>query len=152
MAADKPLIIECDRNTDFLDDPADGFDSCVALYLSFPGYLNYMPFLLYVLDKDSKEVMILMFFLSLLSIFGAYSMDVIISTLFGVNIDSLNSPQDPLVENIKKLFKFDFFDPFMLCLGTWTTIFYFFLLHFLLPFPTSSLSLLFSFRKCSFEI
>uniref|UniRef100_A0A452TXF6 Cytochrome P450 3A n=1 Tax=Ursus maritimus TaxID=29073 RepID=A0A452TXF6_URSMA len=45
-------------------------------------------------------------------IFGAYSMDVITSTSFGVNIDSLNNPQDPFVENIKKLLKFDFFDPF----------------------------------------
>ncbi|KAB1263706.1 Cytochrome P450 3A29, partial [Camelus dromedarius] len=29
------------------------------------------------------------------NIFGAYSMDVITSTAFGVNIDSLNNPQDP---------------------------------------------------------
>ncbi|XP_035920679.1 cytochrome P450 3A12 [Halichoerus grypus] len=45
-------------------------------------------------------------------IFGAYSMDVITSTSFGVNIDSLNNPQDPFVENTKKLLKFDFLDPF----------------------------------------
>nr|XP_004417575.2 PREDICTED: cytochrome P450 3A12-like [Odobenus rosmarus divergens] len=46
-------------------------------------------------------------------IFGAYSMDVITSTSFGVNIDSLNNPQDPFVENTKKLLKFDFLDPFL---------------------------------------
>ncbi|XP_031288388.2 cytochrome P450 3A29 [Camelus dromedarius] len=48
------------------------------------------------------------------NIFGAYSMDVITSTAFGVNIDSLNNPQDPFVENSKKLFRFDFLDPFLL--------------------------------------
>ncbi|XP_032728516.1 cytochrome P450 3A12-like isoform X2 [Lontra canadensis] len=46
-------------------------------------------------------------------IFGAYSMDVITSTSFGVNIDSLNNPQDPFVENAKKLFRFEFFDPLL---------------------------------------
>ncbi|XP_015412832.1 PREDICTED: cytochrome P450 3A12 [Myotis davidii] len=48
--------------------------------------------------------------------FGAYSMDVITGTSFGVNIDSLNNPQDPFVENIKKLLKFSFFDPYVLCI------------------------------------
>ncbi|KAM9210123.1 cytochrome P450 3A4-like isoform 2-T2 [Dugong dugon] len=48
---------------------------------------------------------------TLKSIFGAYSMDVITSTSFGVNIDSLNNPQDPLVQNVGKLLKFSFFDP-----------------------------------------
>nr|XP_020042948.1 cytochrome P450 3A25-like [Castor canadensis] len=44
-------------------------------------------------------------------IFGAYSMDVVIGTSFGVNVDSLNNPQDPFVEKAKKLFSFSFFDP-----------------------------------------
>uniref|UniRef100_A0A2K6FI76 unspecific monooxygenase n=1 Tax=Propithecus coquereli TaxID=379532 RepID=A0A2K6FI76_PROCO len=52
--------------------------------------------------------------LSLLSIFGAYSMDVITATSFGVNIDSLNNPQDPFVEKTKKLLKVDFLDPLFL--------------------------------------
>uniref|UniRef100_A0A8C8SEU2 unspecific monooxygenase n=1 Tax=Pelusios castaneus TaxID=367368 RepID=A0A8C8SEU2_9SAUR len=44
-------------------------------------------------------------------IFGAYSMDVVTSTSFGVNIDSMNNPNDPFVKEIKKLVKFNFFDP-----------------------------------------
>ncbi|XP_004442896.1 PREDICTED: cytochrome P450 3A12-like [Ceratotherium simum simum] len=52
--------------------------------------------------------------INLKDIFGAYSMDVITSTSFGVNIDSLNNPQDPFVENAKKLFGFDLFKPFFL--------------------------------------
>ncbi|XP_057606339.1 cytochrome P450 3A12-like isoform X1 [Hippopotamus amphibius kiboko] len=64
---------------------------------------------------DSTLVMILIVhvFLSLLSIFGAYSMDVITSTSFGVNIDSLNNPHDPFVEHTKKLLRFDFLDPLL---------------------------------------
>lgn len=56
--------------------------------------------------------------LFLVSIFGAYSMDVITSTSFGVNVDSLNNPQDPFVEKIKKLLKFDVFDPLVLTVST----------------------------------
>ncbi|XP_052610982.1 cytochrome P450 3A13-like [Peromyscus californicus insignis] len=44
-------------------------------------------------------------------IFGAYSMDVITGTLFGVKVDSLNNPQDPFVRNTRKLFVIDFFNP-----------------------------------------
>ncbi|XP_069342592.1 cytochrome P450 3A4 isoform X2 [Eulemur rufifrons] len=47
-------------------------------------------------------------------IFGAYSMDVITATSFGVNIDSLNNPQDPFVEKAKRLLKLDFLDPLFL--------------------------------------
>ncbi|XP_059547733.1 cytochrome P450 3A12-like isoform X2 [Myotis daubentonii] len=54
--------------------------------------------------------------ITLKDMFGAYSMDVITGTSFGVNIDSLNNPQDPFVENIKKLLKFSFFDPYVLCI------------------------------------
>ncbi|XP_067406928.1 cytochrome P450 3A9-like isoform X2 [Emydura macquarii macquarii] len=47
-------------------------------------------------------------------IFGAYSMDVVTSTSFGVNIDSMNNPNDPFVKEIKKLMKFNFFNPLFL--------------------------------------
>uniref|UniRef100_A0A8C0WB05 Cytochrome P450 3A n=1 Tax=Castor canadensis TaxID=51338 RepID=A0A8C0WB05_CASCN len=59
-------------------------------------------------------------------IFGAYSMDVITGTSFGVNVDSLNNPQDPFVEKTKKLLKFDFFDPilFSVVLFPFLTSFY----------------------------
>ncbi|XP_011384018.1 LOW QUALITY PROTEIN: cytochrome P450 3A12-like [Pteropus vampyrus] len=52
--------------------------------------------------------------ISLKDIFGAYSMDVITSTSFGVNIDSLNNPQNPFVENVNKLLRFSFLDPLIL--------------------------------------
>uniref|UniRef100_A0A673GY97 unspecific monooxygenase n=1 Tax=Sinocyclocheilus rhinocerous TaxID=307959 RepID=A0A673GY97_9TELE len=46
--------------------------------------------------------------------FGAYSMDVVTSTAFSVDIDSLNNPKDPFVTNIKKMLKFDFLNPLFL--------------------------------------
>ncbi|XP_069342595.1 cytochrome P450 3A8-like isoform X1 [Eulemur rufifrons] len=49
---------------------------------------------------------------TLKDIFGAYSMDVITATSFGVNIDSLNNPQDPFVEKTKRLLKINLLDPF----------------------------------------
>nr|XP_020137157.1 cytochrome P450 3A4-like isoform X1 [Microcebus murinus] len=51
---------------------------------------------------------------TLKDIFGACSMDVITSTSFGVNIDSLNNPQDPFVEKTKNLFRIYFLDPLFL--------------------------------------
>ncbi|OBS57025.1 hypothetical protein A6R68_11850, partial [Neotoma lepida] len=47
-------------------------------------------------------------------ILGAYSMDVIIGTSFGVNVDSLNNPEDPFMQKAKKILKFSIFDPFLL--------------------------------------
>ncbi|XP_043832473.1 cytochrome P450 3A9-like [Dromiciops gliroides] len=47
-------------------------------------------------------------------IFGAYSMDVITSTSFGISVDSLNNQNDPFVREIKKLIKFSFLDPLIL--------------------------------------
>ncbi|NWI63515.1 CP3A9 protein, partial [Todus mexicanus] len=54
-------------------------------------------------DKDNT--------LSVKDIFGSYSMDVVTSTSFGVNIDSMNNPKDPFVREMQKLVKFEFFDP-----------------------------------------
>ncbi|KAG8145727.1 hypothetical protein E2320_012216 [Naja naja] len=44
-------------------------------------------------------------------IFGAYSMDVVTSTSFGIDVNSMNNPKDPFVKQIKKLTKFKSFDP-----------------------------------------
>ncbi|XP_054633976.1 cytochrome P450 3A40-like [Dunckerocampus dactyliophorus] len=49
--------------------------------------------------------------------FGPYSMDVVTSTSFSVDIDSLSNPSDPFVTNIKKMLKFDFFHPLFLTLA-----------------------------------
>lgn len=49
-------------------------------------------------------------------IFGAYSIDVVTSTSFSVNIDSLNNPQDPFFTNIKKMLKFSLFNPLLILL------------------------------------
>ncbi|XP_038202456.1 cytochrome P450 3A11-like isoform X9 [Arvicola amphibius] len=52
--------------------------------------------------------------LNMKEIFGAYSMDVITSTAFGVSVDSLNNPNDPFVKKIENLFKMDLFDPLLM--------------------------------------
>ncbi|XP_041959191.1 cytochrome P450 3A40-like [Alosa sapidissima] len=49
--------------------------------------------------------------------FGAYSMDVVTSTAFSVDIDSLNNPKDPFVTNIKKMLKFDLLNPLFLIIA-----------------------------------
>lgn len=46
--------------------------------------------------------------------FGSYSMDVVTSTSFSVDIDTINNPKDPFVTNVKKLVDFSFFDPVIL--------------------------------------
>nr|XP_020658073.1 cytochrome P450 3A24-like isoform X2 [Pogona vitticeps] len=48
------------------------------------------------------------------AIFGAYSMDVVASTSFSIDIDSINNPNDPFVLNIKKLTKFNFVNPLLI--------------------------------------
>ncbi|XP_068593512.1 cytochrome P450 3A40-like [Cebidichthys violaceus] len=57
-------------------------------------------------DKDEP--------LELKEFFGPYSMDVVTSTAFSVDIDSLNNPSDPFVTNIKKMLAFDFLSPLFL--------------------------------------
>ncbi|NWW30698.1 CP3AT protein, partial [Panurus biarmicus] len=55
-------------------------------------------------------------FVTAKDIFGAYSMDVVTSTSFSVNIDSMNNPNDPFVTNIKKFLQFSFLSPVFLLL------------------------------------
>ncbi|XP_077889889.1 cytochrome P450 3A9-like [Ictidomys tridecemlineatus] len=47
-------------------------------------------------------------------ILGSYNMDVIVSTCFGVNVNSLNNPQDPFVKKAKKALRLDVFHPVFL--------------------------------------
>ncbi|ELW64871.1 cytochrome P450 3A4 [Tupaia chinensis] len=76
----------------------------------FPIIIQYGDILVKNLRKEAEKGKLI----TMKDVFGAYSMDVITGTSFGVNIDSLNNPQDPFVEKIKKLIKFNFFDPFLL--------------------------------------
>ncbi|KAG7471414.1 cytochrome P450 3A27-like [Solea senegalensis] len=50
-------------------------------------------------------------------VFGPYSMDVVTSTAFSVDIDSINHPNDPFVTNIKKMVKFQFLNPLLLLIS-----------------------------------
>ena len=45
--------------------------------------------------------------------FGPYSMDVVTSTAFSVDIDSINNASDPFVTHIKKMINFNFFHPLL---------------------------------------
>uniref|UniRef100_A0A8C5IUA8 unspecific monooxygenase n=1 Tax=Junco hyemalis TaxID=40217 RepID=A0A8C5IUA8_JUNHY len=73
----------------------------------FPIMKHYGEALVKNVQKQVKENSSI----SVKDIFGSYSMDVVTSTSFGVNIDSMNNPKDPFVREMKKLVKFDFFNP-----------------------------------------
>uniref|UniRef100_A0A8C9ZTA1 unspecific monooxygenase n=1 Tax=Sander lucioperca TaxID=283035 RepID=A0A8C9ZTA1_SANLU len=46
-------------------------------------------------------------------VFGPYSMDVVTSTAFSVDVDSINHPSDPFVANIKRMVKFNLLNPLL---------------------------------------
>ncbi|XP_053332469.1 cytochrome P450 3A30-like [Clarias gariepinus] len=54
--------------------------------------------------------------------FGAYSMDVVTSTAFSVDIDSLNNPDDLFITNIKKMLTFDLLNPLFLIIALFPSI------------------------------
>ncbi|XP_060539987.1 cytochrome P450 3A9-like [Pantherophis guttatus] len=72
-----------------------------------PIIQNYANNLLALLQKkaDRDELV------DVKKIFGAYSMDVITSTSFGVNTDSINNSKDPFVQQAQKLTTADFLSP-----------------------------------------
>ncbi|KAM4053507.1 cytochrome P450 3A29-like [Anomaloglossus baeobatrachus] len=76
----------------------------------FPIIKQYGDLLVKNIQKkiDNKE------FIDIKNIFGSYSMDIVLSTSFSVNVDSLNNPNDPFVTNGRKLFTFSFFNPLFL--------------------------------------
>ncbi|XP_018416380.1 PREDICTED: cytochrome P450 3A9-like isoform X1 [Nanorana parkeri] len=47
-------------------------------------------------------------------VLGAYSMDVVTSSSFGVHVDSLNKPNDPFVTKTKQLLKLGLFSPLLI--------------------------------------
>uniref|UniRef100_A0AAQ5ZW07 unspecific monooxygenase n=1 Tax=Amphiprion ocellaris TaxID=80972 RepID=A0AAQ5ZW07_AMPOC len=92
-------------------------------------------------------LMIFFFFLALFVVFGPYSMDVVTSTAFSVDIDSINHPTDPFVANIKRMVKFNMLNPLLVLVV---------LFPFLLPllekmdvsfFPSEVLKFFYSFLK-----
>ncbi|XP_031759506.1 cytochrome P450 3A29 isoform X2 [Xenopus tropicalis] len=76
----------------------------------FPLMKHYGELLVKNIHKkiDNKEP------LDMKHIFGSYSMDIVLSTSFSVNVDSMNNPNDPFVTNARNLFKFSFFNPLFL--------------------------------------
>ncbi|KAL7979274.1 hypothetical protein Chor_015298, partial [Crotalus horridus] len=78
----------------------------------FPIIQNYVKNLLVLLQKkaDREELV------DVKKIFGAYSMDVVTSTSFGVDTDAMNNPKDPFVQQAQKLMTADFLSPLFILL------------------------------------
>ncbi|KAI1884630.1 hypothetical protein AGOR_G00228360 [Albula goreensis] len=77
----------------------------------FPVVQQYADSLMNNLQKRNLEEPIL-----IKDMLGAYSMDVVTSSSFSVEVDSINNPDDPFVSNMKKLMNFSLFNPVVLLL------------------------------------
>nr|XP_021330384.1 cytochrome P450 3A56-like isoform X1 [Danio rerio] len=55
-------------------------------------------------------------------VMASYSLDVVTSSAFSVDIDSINNPDDPFVTNIKNFLKFNLFGLFVLLLTVFPSI------------------------------
>ena len=55
-------------------------------------------------------------FICCLQLFGGYTMDVIASTSFGIQVDSQRNSDNPFVKNVRKLVHTDRFQSFFLLL------------------------------------
>ncbi|XP_073931685.1 cytochrome P450 3A11-like [Castor canadensis] len=80
-------------------------------------------------------------------IFGAYSMDVITGTSFGVNVDSLNNPQDPFVEKTKNFLKVDLFKPLIFSVALFPFLLPLYELFNITIFPSDSIKFFKKFVK-----
>ncbi|XP_015284768.1 PREDICTED: cytochrome P450 3A29-like [Gekko japonicus] len=76
----------------------------------FPIINHYGEVLVRHVEKkaDSEES------IDIKDIFGAYSMDVVASTAFSINVDSMNNPNDPFTLHVKKLLEFSFLHPLII--------------------------------------
>ncbi|XP_010594567.2 cytochrome P450 3A21-like [Loxodonta africana] len=72
----------------------------------FPLIKHHADMLVQNLEKKARAEAV-----NMTEIFGAYSLDVIASTSFGVDIDSINNPDDILHHHVKKLISFPFNNP-----------------------------------------
>lgn len=80
-------------------------------------------------------------------VFGPYSMDVVTSSAFSVDIDSINHPSDPFVANIKKMVKFNFLNPLLVLVGTSNIMLY----NLKSDLTPLGLNQLYLFNSCSFQ-
>ncbi|KAJ8251125.1 hypothetical protein GJAV_G00217550, partial [Gymnothorax javanicus] len=72
----------------------------------FPIVLHYSESLMNNLKKRDLQEPV-----QIKELFGPFSMDVMASTSFSIDIDSINNPSDPFVTQVKKFLNFNFLNP-----------------------------------------
>ncbi|XP_075952994.1 cytochrome P450 3A40-like [Anarhichas minor] len=80
-------------------------------------------------------------------VFGPYSMDVVTSTAFSVDIDSINHPSDPFVANIKRMVKFNILNPLLVLVVLFPFLSPIFAKMDVTLFPSEVLKLFYNFLK-----